>query len=51
VIVSDASKLGQAAFARVGGAELFPVVITDSGVAGAQRAALTDAGFEVRVAG
>jgi DeoR family transcriptional regulator of aga operon len=50
VIVADASKLGKAAFAHVGGAALFPVVITDAGAPDAERIALTDAGFEVRVA-
>lgn len=50
VIVADASKLGKAAFAHVGGAALFPVMITDAGAPDAERIALTDAGFEVRVA-
>ncbi|MGB3730517.1 DeoR/GlpR family DNA-binding transcription regulator [Microbacterium sp.] len=51
VIVADASKLGQAAFAHVGGAELFPTVITDAAAPLPARAALTDAGFELRIAG
>lgn len=50
VVVADSSKLGQAAFAHVGGAELFPVVITDAGATASQCAALTDAGYEVRIA-
>lgn len=50
VIVAHASKLGRATFAHVGGAELFPVVLTDPGVAEAERVALADAGYEVRVA-
>lgn len=50
VIVADASKLGRATFAHVGGSELFPVVLTDAGAAEAERAALADAGYEVRVA-
>jgi DeoR family transcriptional regulator of aga operon len=50
VAVADASKVGQAAFAHVGGAKLFPTVITDAAVAPAQRAALTDAGYDVRIA-
>src|SRR5690606_2387423 len=33
VIVADASKLGRATFAHVGGSELFPVVLTDAGAA------------------
>ncbi|MDQ0614544.1 DeoR family transcriptional regulator of aga operon [Microbacterium sp. W4I4] len=51
VVVADASKLGHAAFAHVGGAKLFPTVITDSAAAPAQRDALTAAGYEVRIAG
>jgi DeoR family transcriptional regulator of aga operon len=51
VVVADASKVGRAAFAHVGGAALFPLVLTDAEVADADRAALADAGFEVRVAG
>lgn len=50
VIVADASKIGQAAFAQVGGAELFPVVLTDASVTASARDALTDAGYEVRIA-
>lgn len=50
VIVADASKLGRATFAHVGGSELFPVVLTDAGAAEAERVALADAGYEVRVA-
>jgi len=50
VVVADASKLGHAAFAHVGGPELFPLVITDAAATDAQRSALTDAGYEVRVA-
>lgn len=50
VVVADASKLGHAAFAHVGGAELFPTVITDSAAAPAHRDALTAAGYELRIA-
>lgn len=50
VIVADASKAGVAAFAHVGGAELFPLVLTDAGIAPAHRDALAAAGYEVRVA-
>lgn len=50
VVVADASKLGQTAFAHVGGAELFPTVITDSAIASAQRDALADAGYDVHIA-
>ncbi|UNK70778.1 DeoR/GlpR family DNA-binding transcription regulator [Microbacterium sp. H1-D42] len=49
-VVADASKLGRSAFAHVGGSELFPVVLTDAGASDAQRAALTDAGYDVRPA-
>lgn len=45
VAVADSSKIGQAAFAFVGGPELFPTVITD-----APAPELTDAGYEVVVA-
>ncbi len=51
VVVADASKLGRASFAHVGGPALFPLVLTDAGVADADRTALADAGFEVRTAG
>ena len=51
VVVADASKLGRASFAHVGGPTLFPLVLTDAGVADADRTALADAGFEVRTAG
>ncbi|MDT0157699.1 DeoR/GlpR family DNA-binding transcription regulator [Microbacterium sp. ARD32] len=50
VVVADAAKLGRAAFAHVGGPELFPLVLTDAAVAEPQRSALAYAGFEVRVA-
>lgn len=50
VVVADASKLGRAAFAHVGGAELFPIVLTDAGVADGERSALADAGYQVRIA-
>lgn len=44
VIVADSSKIGGAAFAFVGGPELFPTVITDSA---ADAGSLADAGYEV----
>lgn len=50
-VVADASKLGRASFAHVGGPELFPVVLTDAAASDAAREALTDAGYEVCVAG
>ncbi|KNY04647.1 DeoR/GlpR family DNA-binding transcription regulator [Microbacterium sp. GCS4] len=51
VVVTDSSKLGRAAFAAVGGAELFPVVLTDDGATPADLAALRAAGYEVVAAG
>lgn len=50
VVVTDSSKIGTVAFAAVGGAELFPVLLTDDGADTASRAALRAAGFEVVVA-
>ena len=50
VVVTDASKLGITAFAAVGGAELFPTVITDAGADGETVAALRAAGYEVLLA-
>lgn len=50
IIVADASKIGRPAFAHVGGADLFPMVITDAGATDAARAELEAAGFEVRIA-
>ncbi len=44
VVVSDSSKIGRAAFARIGGPELFGTVITD---APAGAAGLDEAGYEV----
>ncbi|MFJ4172656.1 DeoR/GlpR family DNA-binding transcription regulator [Microbacterium sp. NPDC089696] len=51
VVVTDSSKLGRVAFAAVGGAELFPVLLTDDGATPADLAALRAAGFEVVAAG
>lgn len=51
VVVTDSSKLGQVAFAAVGGAELFPVILTDDGATPADLAALRAAGYEVVAAG
>ncbi len=45
VVVADSSKIGAAAFAFVGGVELFPTVITD-----APAPDLADAGYEVILA-
>ncbi|GAA3934159.1 DeoR/GlpR family DNA-binding transcription regulator [Microbacterium soli] len=51
VIVADASKIGREAFARVGGPELFPLIITDAAVTASERDSLTEAGFQVLAAG
>ena len=50
VIVADSSKFGSSAFAHVGGAELFPLVLTDARIDTVQRAALEAVGYEVRIA-
>lgn len=50
IIVSDSTKLGTTAFVSVGGHELFPTLLTDSGIAPAQRADLEDAGYKIIVA-
>ncbi|KQZ23707.1 DeoR/GlpR family DNA-binding transcription regulator [Microbacterium sp. Root553] len=47
VVVTDSSKLGTIAFAAVGGAELFPVLLTDDGADAATLADLRAAGYEV----
>ncbi|WP_314097945.1 DeoR/GlpR family DNA-binding transcription regulator [Microbacterium foliorum] len=47
VVVTDSSKLGTVAFAAVGGAELFPVLLTDDGADAATLADLRAAGYEV----
>lgn len=51
VIVADSSKVGTSAFAHVGGAEEFPLVLTDARIDAVHRAALEAAGYEVRIAG
>ncbi|OAN42620.1 DeoR/GlpR family DNA-binding transcription regulator [Microbacterium sp. H83] len=50
IVVTDSSKIGVVAFAAVGGAELFPVLLTDDGADAAALADLRAAGFEVVVA-
>jgi DeoR family transcriptional regulator of aga operon len=50
VLVADSSKIGHRAFATLGGPGLFDTLITDAGITAAQRAALTEAGYEVVVA-
>lgn len=48
-IVADSSKIGHDAFAHVGGAELFPVVLTDAALDAAAHQSLVDVGYEVRI--
>lgn len=50
VVVTDSSKIGRVAFAAVGGAELFPVLLTDDGAGEAALADLRAAGYEVLTA-
>ena len=50
VVVTDGSKLGVAAFADVGGVDLFPTVLTDAGADAEAIAALRAAGHEVLIA-
>lgn len=47
VVVADSSKLGERCFARVGGAELFSALLTDSGASTSIRKDFTDAGLTV----
>ncbi len=49
-IVADSSKFGRTAFATMGGPELFPLVITDSGLSREHHDALTDHGYQVVIA-
>ncbi|WP_411720157.1 DeoR/GlpR family DNA-binding transcription regulator [Mycetocola sp.] len=50
VIVADASKIGQRAFAAIGQRGAFSTVITDSAATTEQRRSLTEAGYDVIVA-
>ncbi|WP_040166029.1 DeoR/GlpR family DNA-binding transcription regulator [Microbacterium gorillae] len=50
VIVADSSKIGERAFAVIGGPELFHTVITDSGATVEQVSSLEAAGYRVIVA-
>lgn len=49
-LVADSSKIGQTAFATLGGLQLFSALITDAGITAEQLAAFADQGFEVIVA-
>ncbi|MDL9978973.1 DeoR/GlpR family DNA-binding transcription regulator [Microbacterium sp. ASV49] len=50
VVVADSSKIGRTAFAVMGGPERFPIILTDAGITPAQRAALVERGYDVRIA-
>lgn len=50
VVVTDSSKLGETAFALVGGTELSAAVLTDSVADAARVASLRDAGYDVIIA-
>jgi DeoR family transcriptional regulator, aga operon transcriptional repressor len=50
VVVADSSKIGNRAFALVGGPELFRTLITDSGITDEQRTRFVEAGYEVVIA-
>ncbi|WP_424937699.1 MULTISPECIES: DeoR/GlpR family DNA-binding transcription regulator [Bacteria] len=50
IVAADSAKIGVTAFAAVGGVDLFPTLLTDRGIADADHAALSDAGYEVVVA-
>ncbi|MEU9292372.1 DeoR/GlpR family DNA-binding transcription regulator [Streptomyces sp. NPDC048266] len=47
VLVTDSSKMGKRAFARICGLDRIDVLVTDSGIAPDMAARLTDAGIEV----
>ncbi|MFD7668649.1 DeoR/GlpR family DNA-binding transcription regulator [Streptomyces sp. NPDC059788] len=47
VVVADSSKIGRRCFARVGGADVFDTLITDSGVKEATRREFGDRGLRV----
>lgn len=51
VIVADSDKVGTVAFARVGDATLFPLLITDAGIDDVAAGGLVDAGYEIVRAG
>jgi len=48
VIVADSSKIGRDAFAHVGSADLFGLVITDAAISADAQQEFADAGYEVR---
>lgn len=50
VLVADSSKIGRRSFTALGGIELVDVLVTDAGIAAADRIAIEQAGVEVLVA-
>jgi len=48
IIVADSSKVGRDAFAHVGSADLFGLVITDAAISADAQQEFVDAGYEVR---
>ena len=50
VLVADSSKIGQRAFTALGGIEQVDVMVTDAGIAAADRIAIERAGVEVLIA-
>lgn len=50
VLVADSSKIGRRSFTALGGIELVDVLVTDAGIAAADRSAIEQAGVEVMVA-
>lgn len=51
IVVADSTKYGKRAFARVGGADVFSTIITDADLSAEAQAELTDAGFDLELAG
>ncbi len=50
VLVADSSKIGRRSFTALGGIDLVDVLVTDAGIAAADRIAIEQAGVEVLVA-
>ncbi len=50
VLVADSSKIGRRSFTALGGIDLVDVLVTDAGIAAADRSAIEQAGVEVMVA-
>jgi len=50
VLVADSSKIGRRSFTALGGIELVDVLVTDTGIAAADRIAIEQTGVEVMVA-